>query len=900
MKKFLPLVLVLLVATVAFAQQNRGRIMGTVATADGAVIVGATVTIASDALIAREMTTTTNERGMYRFVLLPVGTYGIKFEMEGYNTIEQTGIVLGYEVTVTLDKVMMPSEFERVVTITGEAPLVDKTSSGIGDTLDLDFLQNIPNTRDVWSMPNLSAGYTDNSAFGGVSDAGQSFNTDGVNVSDPATGTVFSSINLEAVEQMDVAMFGAPAEYGAFTGAALNVVTKSGGNEFHGEVNYFMQSTEWVSDNTGEYPLVSAPTASKLTDPNFAIGGPVLQDRIWFFFNFNYQKWETERPVIDGTITQVEDPKRSFIKVSAQWDDRNVSYFSWIWFKRGRSHRNYAGGWSANYEDSLWQQVSQSNTYLIQHSYVASDDFIIEGRYGGFRGGFDLVPRAGNLGSDDRGPFSALMWDYALGIHLPGSSANRADLYTRNRDNMLLAANYFNDDMMGSHSMKFGFEYERSLGGRYIILDKYQYYWYGETYLWYDYGSWEGYTAIRRYAAYVQDSWSVNNRLTLNLGFRYDSTGIKADDPGTAPAGGDTILRYNDPALRLGFAYDLFGDGTTVLRGFYGRYYEGVVTGNTEALVTTVPRGITYYGRAVLGPSAPPWTFGYYFGGTGYFSVDPNETNQYSEGFMLGLERELMPNVAASVTFVYKNDKDIFGCLNPDSTWDTVNTTVTSANGTYSGVFYPNYTNPTGMEYHTNPHEGDHGVLQEPFRKFWCVSFELTRRMSDNWSLFGNYTYSRNTSNLGQTYGVIQGFDTYSNPNGWVNDGGRAYWERPHVLKVGGTYVAPFDIYITPTISYMSGRSWVETATYGDATVDIRVNDGSLRYDSQLNIDLRLEKAFIFADRYRVGVLFDVFNLFNDDAYTAVRSTNIGSSNFGLPSAVVRSRYYQLGFRFMF
>ena len=152
MKKLLPVLLILLVATVAFAQ-NKSRVIGTVKTADGAVIPGVKVTIASDALISRTMETTTNEKGLFRFVLLPIGTYDIKFEAQDYKPLEQKGLILEFDATIVLDKVMETGAFEELIVVTGEAPLVDKTSSGISDKLDTDFLQNTPNNRNVFAMP---------------------------------------------------------------------------------------------------------------------------------------------------------------------------------------------------------------------------------------------------------------------------------------------------------------------------------------------------------------------------------------------------------------------------------------------------------------------------------------------------------------------------------------------------------------------------------------------------------------------------------------------------------------------------------------------------------------------------------------------------------------------------
>jgi hypothetical protein len=889
-KKLLPVLLVLLVATVAYAQ-NKGRVMGTVTTADAAVITGVKVTITSDALIAGTMETTTNERGVYRFVLLPVGTYNIKFEKESYKPVEQKGVELAFEATLILDKVMEVGAFEELITVTGEAPLVDKTKSGIGDKLDTQFLQNVPNTRNVWAMPNLSAGFTDDSAFGAVSDAGQTYSTDGVNVSDPSTKTVFSSINLEAVEQVDVAMFGSPAEYGSFTGAALNVVTKSGGNEFHGEVNYFMQSVSWVSDNTTNFTQygITAPTATKLTDPNFAVGGPILKDKIWFFFNFNYQKFETQRELIDKTVTQLEDPKRPFIKVSAMWNDRNISYVSWIRYWRYRSHRAAYGSWRQNYEDSLWYQNSDSDTYLFQHSYVLSDSLIFEGRFAGFRGGFDLIPR-------NPGP---MYRDYTSYDHLlidGQAHLSRSDLYTRNRDNLLLSANYFNDDLKGSHSMKFGLEYESHMGDRFYTHTENIYYRYGNPYRWYNYGEYEGGRITKRLAGFAQDSWSLSDRLTLNIGFRYDFSWAEAANANLGGiAGSDTFRKMKDPAWRLGFAYDLFGDGKTVVRGFFGRYYEGVVSGNIEPYVTFVPptiqyrwNGTAWYTYSVSGGSDPD-----------AFLIDPEIRNQYTEGVMFGVEREIRPNLAGSINFIYKYDNDIIGEIYPLATFDTENISFSGEGYSYSGVHYPNYS--TGAkQVLTNPKKGDTGVLDDPYRKYWGLVFEVKKRMSDNYSLRASYTYSRGvTNNLSQDYGVIQGFSGYSNPNDWINSRGLSAIDRPHAFKIGGTYIAPFDIYISPVVTWYSGQPY---AIYFSPDEDVRMKtrDGAERFDNEFNIDLRVEKVFNLYKKYRVGVMFDIFNVMNDDAVTGYRTTNVDSSSFRVPDSIVRSRYYQVGVRFMF
>jgi hypothetical protein len=286
-------------------------------------------------------------------------------------------------------------------------------------------------------------------------------------------------------------------------------------------------------------------------------------------------------------------------------------------------------------------------------------------------------------------------------------------------------------------------------------------------------------------------------------------------------------------------------------------------------------------------------------GGTGNTLIEDDMNNMYSEGITVGIDRELMPNLAGSVTFIYRKDNNIIGMLDLDATWDQATANFSNENGSYNGVYYPNY-NGGAREQISSVEEGDIGVLAEPYRDYMGIMFALNKRMSDNWSLRANYTYSVNEGTLGQGYGVIQGFGTYSDPNGWINSDGKAGLDRPHQLKISGTYIAPFDIFISPVFTYYSGTPWTKSVTLGDTNVWIEPRDGDNRHDDQMNLDLRVEKAFIFQEKYRLGFMFDVFNAFNDDAITGYRSYDITSSNYLVESGVVGARFYQVGVRLIF
>ncbi|MCG8376323.1 MAG: hypothetical protein MI702_07555, partial [Chlorobiales bacterium] len=394
------------------------------------------------------------------------------------------------------------------------------------------------------------------------------------------------------------------------------------------------------------------------------------------------------------------------------------------------------------------------------------------------------------------------------------------------------------------------------------------------------------------------DSWSVNNKLTINYGFRYDSTGLRAEDPDIALAGEDTFLRFNDPAYRVGVAYDIGGDGKTVLRAFAGRYYEGVTSGNTEPLTGEVSP--YYYWEGQLYGHAEEWVLIDVSGGsTGNFFVKDDIINMYTEGVTLGIERELMPQLSASATFIYKKDHHLMGTISPDATWDTEQYNLTTPNGTFSGTYFPNFSSGA-REFYGTVKEGDVGVAEAPFRKFYGFVTEINKRMSDNWSLKANYVYSRNSANIGSGYGVIQGFRGYSDPNEWINTGGRSTLERPHVFKVSGTYIAPFDVYVSPAFTWSSGYALPTYITVNGVQFLAVETDGSERLDNQMNVDIRLEKAFVVMDRYRIGLILDAFNVFNDDAVTDMLSNDVTNPNFRVASEVVPARFFQVGVRLLF
>src|SRR6476660_2386570 len=263
-------------ATPAFAQAiHEGKLIGTVASSDGAVMPGATVDVSSPSLM-RTRSATTSGTGTYLFLNLPIGRYTVTVSLAGFKTAVRENIEVSADATVTLDFVLAVGAVSETVKVTAEGPIVDTQSSTIDSRIDQALLTRIPTSRDAFldlalTTPGMGEGSgapTQTTEFQSPTAYGSSTNENvflinGVNTTNPEAGSFGSlvSVNYDAVEEVRVVALGSKAEYGSFSGAAIDVVTKSGSNAFHG---------------TGAlYSLLGSPSSNQ-PGPNDSLGAPWL------------------------------------------------------------------------------------------------------------------------------------------------------------------------------------------------------------------------------------------------------------------------------------------------------------------------------------------------------------------------------------------------------------------------------------------------------------------------------------------------------------------------------------------------------------------------------------------------------------------------------------------------
>src|SRR5215204_5505141 len=251
---------IVVLTTNVSAQRTTGDLLGVVKDASGAVLPGVTVSVAGPNIVGSQ-TTTTTENGSYRIGNLPPGTYSVTYELSGFKTIVMQGLRVAVGGSLEQNVGLEIGTLQESVTVTGENPVVDTTSSEVGTTFDKDWVENAPSRRygfyDLLAQAPGTVKGGDGSLYSerrtmsfGSSFDENAFQLDGVNVTDNYWSEGFSEPNPDAIDEVEVLSLGAPAEYGNLMGAVYNIVTKQGTNQFHGDASGFFQSDGLSSNNT--------------------------------------------------------------------------------------------------------------------------------------------------------------------------------------------------------------------------------------------------------------------------------------------------------------------------------------------------------------------------------------------------------------------------------------------------------------------------------------------------------------------------------------------------------------------------------------------------------------------------------------------------------------------------
>ncbi|MGH9312608.1 MAG: TonB-dependent receptor [Vicinamibacterales bacterium] len=903
-------VLVLGPATPAAAQRTTGTIAGTVSDATGAVLPGVTVTLRSDA-VPGTPTTVTSETGGYRFVGLPPGTYNLTFEVSGFTTLNQEGIIVGVGATVELNPQLKVSTLAESITVSGESPVVNTASTQVSTNFNREHVANIPQRRfTFFDLINQAPGVqpttqtSSRSVALGSNTTDNSYQLDGTDFTAPLTGAAWPWPNTDAIEEVEVLQLGASAEYGNVQGAVFNVVTRQGGNALRGDGNFYYQHQNLTGRNTNDDVDDGLPyNRDRYVDTTWQLGGPIKKDRFWFFGSYQHQRDYESQPGTPPEFPAKFEADRVFGKLNYQINTDQKLMFAY----HDDYYRIPGRATALTAPSTIVVEHGHNPSPNVSYTNVLSPKTVLEVRYSGFYGidhgdplesGQPRVqPRFNDL---DSGQITGGIYSWYDGDSWKTGFNGKVTHY----------AERF---LGGSHDLKLGVQYN-SGGSDYVLgPNDYIYTYSGIPAYGYTQLPWHQGGQMNSIGVFMDDTFRIGSRVTLNLGLRYDrsTAGIRSypvldaqgKETGAESAERDGIFTWNSVSPRVGVVWKLNESGRTVLKAHVGRYYRGIVTGeydNTSPSVT--PRFYFEFdsrgNRINLEKVSDNLNL----------TVDPNFKNPYTDQFIVGLEHELVKNLGLMVNYTHKRGenyggwRDIAGTYVPVEYRDT--TGVEPTNQTFT--LFRLVSDPDARLFQlTSP--------DRMFSRYNGLIVQAVKRLSDNWQGTFSVVLSKSTGRIGSSLSspTASQFGTAGvfgqNPNDFVNTEGRLIADRPVMAKAQVVVNLPWRFLAGANVVYQTGRLWsrqVRVAGLGfpsRPTINTEANTGDRRVRDQTIVDLRLEKDFRLGGTADAAIFGDLLNVFNSDANQGVLARRADlADTFGDPSLFVFPRRLMVGAKIRF
>lgn len=921
-------VLVLLARSRAAAQTGiYGDIEGRIVDASGGALPGVTITLTGPALMGTR-TTVSVEDGRYRFPALPQGEgYTLQFELEGFKTLIRKDIAVNIRKTTSVTAQLELAGIKETVVVTGGSPLVDTQNARQGMSLTSQILQSVPTGRDPYTVLEMTPGtvkMTPN--VGGAStDLFQNAVVNGttarrMNVNGAETAVRFSDgryIAFDAYEEMVVETGGATADTRRPGGGySLEMIPRSGGNEFHGTLQGFWFNDSLVGSNIDDTlrraGLTSSSDTKSLHDVSASAGGPILKDRLWWFSSV--RDFRTFRRTIGSNRLQEGRLIPFVVNITSQLDSANRLQFFYSRTYKHNPQRDMSRftTYEASFNQKSWDPLIQAkwlrtmgaNTFLELQGF----------RY---KMWWPSLPQEGS---------GAPMRDLVTGLKYNGQ-ANDHTQRDFNRYQVSASVSQFVDSWgHTSHNFKFGFDY---FGMRYRELIsvgngpdsqvRYEFRRGAPAFA----AIYNGPVNVLRnedsLSGYAQDRIAVG-RLTINAGARWDW--YNAWRPAQASPTGNRweaifpalqfpeahrVLRWSTVSPRLNAVFRLTEDGRNVVKGSYGRYPTEMDPSNDTDFVN--PNSLRFERHVWLGD----------LNGNNLLDLnelgplvskfvprnnrlDPNLKNPFAEEVGLSYERELPAAMAFKAQYFYARYHDTVIPINtaiPPTAYLPVSMLDPGPDG-IAGTGDDRQITVYSVE---RPFVGGAAFLRTNFpgvqRRAHSLSFTVQKKLSTRWQLLASYAFNR----VRETQAVDA-----TDPNARINATGRADVDAPHDFKLVGSSLLPYDLQVSAQWQIHSGFPYdrqlqVFGLNQGQITI-LADPRGSYRHDTMSVLDTRIEKQVRLGGS-RLGLMFEGFNMLNSNASLDIGTTDLGrgtitGGNFGQIIHPVSARTFRLGARFTF
>jgi hypothetical protein len=903
----------LLCAGPAIAQVQTGSILVKAVDQQGAVVPGVTVTISSPSLVRGQMVGVTDAGGIYRFPSLEPGTYSVKLELQGFQSVVRDNIIVSVGQTSPIDQALTVAKMAETVNVTGDAPVIDTTSANVSVTLSQQLLASTPGGRDIWSLveykvPGLISSRPDvGGSSGGLQGAmvARGTNTtqnsqflNGINVGDPAAiGYSGYYYDYDAFQEVQVST-GAHDISVPGSGVFLNMTTKTGGDRWSGKTSYYWEAAATQSGNVDSTLLAQGfkPETNRtdlVSDLGIQLGGPITKSLRLFT---SLRDWRVHQNVPAAYSEAVLDStKMDSALFNVTWQVSNANRLTGFYSRQYYKKPNRFLASSALYTS---QSNSNENDVFdivqVLWNSVITNTFFMDTRVSFNKIFFPLYYN----GKDEA------LTDLSTGILLRNEASEQ--IYIRKRLQASATFNKYIDHALGGrHEIRFGVDYAHMPTST-------------EVHRWDDLAlSYRSATnvpvAVTFYntpvqsqanvdvlSLFLQDSYSVK-RLTLTGGLRYERVEAYLPAQGSPPskwfpdiqrAFGDVRNSplWNTVGPRLAAIYDVDG-GKTALKFSAGRYYYiiGPGTANNINPNFSVSKQYTWNDKNGDLHYQPGEETGVPVAAGGLTTkFDPNLKRPYTNEVTAGVDRELVPNLRLSVVFTWRSERYQQASLNtaaPLNTWVLKTApdpgpdglTGTADDGTYS---YYDRTLAGSLTTITNDPTAN--------QTYKGLEITATKRLSNRWQMLAGYTYSRSE---------FTNFSVGTSPNAFLNTEGPIYNDRPHQLKLTGSYILPwYDIYLGANYRFQNGppinRQISAPLSFGGGSATINVEpQGAHRLPSLQTLDLRMAKTLKLGGGRSLEVDLDVSNLTNANTTWEMRSltTRMNVRQAGDPTGAINS-----------